>query len=100
MGMDGNWKLKVQTPMGEMDWNLEIKVAGDTVGGTLTTTTDTTELEEGTIDGNQLSWVSTLTQPRKARIRGTAEFDGDKVSGEIRMGAFVTRSFSGSHMSD
>jgi hypothetical protein len=99
MSMDGNWKLMVQTPMGEKDWSMQVELAGSTASGTLTTTTDTTAIEEGTVEGSRLSWVSTLTQPRTVRIRGTADFDGDKVSGEIRMGAFVTRAFSGSRVS-
>ncbi|HEX6526860.1 MAG TPA: hypothetical protein VF070_43630 [Streptosporangiaceae bacterium] len=98
MGAEGNWKLKVQTPMGEKDWMLEIKVTGDTASGQLTTTTESTGIEEGTLTGNQLSWTSVLTQPRSAKVRGVAVFDGDDVTGEFRLGAFITRTFSGSRI--
>nr|AFV71322.1 PyrI2 [Streptomyces rugosporus] len=95
MGADGNWQLTVHTPKGDMTWHLAIETAGETFTGKMTMTTGSTAIENGTIDGDQLTWESSLVQPASVKVNGEARLSGDRISGEIKMGMYGTRSFSG-----
>jgi len=53
------------------------------------------ELENGTVDGDNLAWTVNMTSPMPITIEATATVDGDAISGEAKLGAFGTAPFSG-----
>ncbi|RKN47500.1 hypothetical protein [Micromonospora endolithica] len=95
MDLKGEWAIVAHTPKGDFDWKLSMEPDGDSFTGTLDLVESKVALEEGRVEGNRLSWKSTLVVPRKLRFSGNATIEGDEIFGEIRMGAFGVRSFGG-----
>jgi hypothetical protein len=95
VSVDGEWRLLAHTPRGDLEWSLSISTAGDTFTGTLTITEGVVPVEEGHIDGNRLTWVSHLPRADALRCTGRATVSGDRISGEVHMGPFGSRSFGG-----
>ena len=96
MSADGTWNVTLNTPMGAQAGTLELATDGNTLTGTMSGPQGSMELENGTADGDSLSWMVNMTQPMPITIEATATIDGDEISGEAKLGAFGTATFSGS----
>ena len=96
MSADGTWNVTLNTPMGAQAGTLELATDGNTLTGTMSGPQGSMELENGTADGDSLSWTVNMTQPMPIIIEATATVDGDEISGEAKLGAFGTATFSGS----
>ena len=96
MSADGTWNVTLNTPMGAQAGTLELATDGNTLTGTMSGPQGSMELEHGTADGDSLSWTVNMTQPMPITIEATATVDGDEISGEAKLGAFGTATFSGS----
>ena len=96
MSADGTWKVTLNTPMGAQAGTLELATDGNTLTGTMSGPQGSMELENGTADGDSLSWTVNMTQPMPITIEAMATVDGDEISGEAKLGAFGTATFSGS----
>ena len=96
MSADGTWSVTLNTPMGAQAGTLELATDGNTLTGTMSGPQGSMELENGTADGDSLSWTVNMTQPMPITIEATATVDGDEISGEAKLGAFGTATFSGS----
>ena len=96
MSADGTWNVTLNTPMGAQARTLELATDGNTLTGTMSGPQGSMELENGTADGDSLSWTVNMTQPMPITIEATATIDGDEISGEAKLGAFGTATFSGS----
>ena len=96
MSADGTWNVTLNTPMGAQAGTLELATDGNTLTGTMSGPQGSMELENGTADGDSLSWMVNMTQPMPVAIEATATIDGDEISGEAKLGAFGTATFSGS----
>jgi hypothetical protein len=53
---DGNWNLVVTTPMGERHGTLSLKTDGTTPKGSQMADGNSTEIFDGTVNGNEISW--------------------------------------------
>ena len=95
MSADGTWNVTLNTPMGAQAGTLELATDGNTLTGTMSGPQGSMELENGTADGDSLSWTVNMTQPMPITIEATANVDGDEISGEAKLGAFGTATFSG-----
>lgn len=58
--IDGNWKGTRETPNGNIELNYTFKVEGTTLTGTLKSQFGETNLENGKIDGNKISYSITF----------------------------------------
>jgi len=96
MSADGTWNVTLNTPMGAQAGTLELATDGNTLTGTMSGPQGSMELENGTADGDSLSWTVNMTQPMPITIEAMATVDGDEISGEAKLGAFGTATFSGS----
>jgi len=94
MSADGTWNVTMTTPMGSQSGTLELKANGATLEGTMTGPQGVAPIEDGTIDGDALSWAITAQQ-MAMKIAFTATLDGDAISGEAELGAFGKATFSG-----
>ena len=95
MGADGTWNMTMKTPMGEQAGTLTLSTDGGTLTGTMGGPQGTMDLENGTVDGDNLAWTVNMTSPMPITIEATATVDGDTISGEAKLGAFGTGTFSG-----
>jgi hypothetical protein len=96
MSVDGNWNISLETPMGTRQAQLDLKADGGTLTGTQSADGQTGDIQDGTVNGNQVSWKVDITNPMPLTLTFTATVDGDKMSGDADTGTFGSFPFSGS----
>jgi hypothetical protein len=95
MSADGNWNLVVVTPMGDRQATLSVKTEGGVLKGSQGADGNSTDIFDGTVNGNDLSWKLSITDPMPMTLEFTGTINGDELSGSVKLGAFGTASFSG-----
>lgn len=96
MAVDGKWNISIDTPMGTRQAELELKAEGSTLTGTQAADGQSGPLQDGTVDGNKVSWKVDITNPMPLTLTFTGTVDGDKISGDADTGTFGSFPFSGS----
>ncbi len=66
MAVDGNWNITMSTPMGERNATLTLKNAGGKLTGTQGAEGQSTEIFEGTANGDDVAWKVCDHQPDAA----------------------------------
>ena len=94
MSADGNWKITINTPMGAQTVNATIKTNGDTFTGTTSGQMGTQEVS-GKVDGDTLTWSADITSPMPMKLEFSAKVEGDKMSGNVKLGMFGNASLTG-----
>ncbi len=95
MTADGNWNLVVSTPMGERQATLSLKTERSTLKGSQMADGNSTEIFDGTVNGDAMSWKVSITDPMPMTLEFNGTINGDEVSGSVVLGDFGTSSFSG-----
>ena len=95
MTADGNWNLVVETPMGERRATLSLKPDDGALTGSQMADGSTAEIFDGTVNGNQLSWKVSISDPMPLTLEFNGTVDGDEVTGSVTLGNFGSSSFSG-----
>jgi hypothetical protein len=97
MSADGKWEISMNTPMGAQAGTLDLKEDGSALTGTMSAaaTPDVMEVTDGTVDGDNLTWKAALTQPMPITLEFKASVDGDKISGDVKLGTFGDATFEG-----
>jgi hypothetical protein len=95
MTADGNWNLVVSTPMGERHGVLSFKTEGSTVKGSQMADGNSTEIFDGTVNGDEISWKVSITDPMPMTLEFTGTVDGDEIAGTVKLGEFGNSSFFG-----
>jgi hypothetical protein len=95
MSADGTWNVTMNTPMGAQAGTLTFATDVGTLTGTMSGAQGSLDLEDGTIDGDALSWTVNMTSPMPIKVESTATITGDEINGEAKLGAFGTATFSG-----
>jgi hypothetical protein len=96
MAVDGTWNIAIETPMGTRNTTLVLKEEGGALKGTQSEGSASTEIADGTVNGNQLTWKVSITDPMPMDLDFTAEVDGDKISGKAATMMFGSFPFTGS----
>jgi hypothetical protein len=95
MAADGNWNLVVVTPMGERQATLSVKTEGSTLTGSQTAEGSSTEIFDGAVNGDEVSWKVSITDPMPMTLEFTGAVNGNELSGNVKLGNFGSSSFSG-----
>jgi hypothetical protein len=96
MAVDGTYKLVVQTPMGEQESTLTIAASGANLTGTQTAPNGgSAEIEDGSVDGNEVSWKASISKPMPMTLHFAGIVEGDTISGSVKLGMFGSAKFSG-----
>lgn len=95
MSVDGDWKVKMDTPMGAQEMTITLVSDGNALSGKLVGQQGTMEFTGGTIDGNNLAWTVSIQQPMPMDIETTAVVDGDNITGDAKLGTFGTAKLTG-----
>jgi hypothetical protein len=95
MTTDGTWNLVMATPMGERQSSLSVKTAGDALVGSQSADGNSTQIFDGTVNGNDISWKVSITDPMPMTLEFSGVINGDEISGSVTLGPFGTSSFSG-----
>jgi len=95
MTADGNWSLVIATPIGERRTTLSLKTDGSTLTGSQMGDGNSTEIFDGVVNGNAISWKVAISDPMPMTLEFSGTIDGDKLGGSVTLGAFGNASFSG-----
>ena len=95
MAADGTWNCTVDTPMGAQQMTITLATNGAELTGKVSTSQGESEITSGTVDGNNLTWTISITQPMAMDIETTATVDGDTLTGESKLGTFGTAKLTG-----
>lgn len=87
----GTWALKLETPGGVRDFEAKVEMAEDgQVSGELISERGTTEIDEGRMSGDRLSFESTRTMgPRTVTVSYSLLVDGESIEGSASAGPMV-----------
>ena len=95
MAVDGNWNLTLSTPMGERQTTLSLKSSGGTLAGTQGADGESTEIFEGTVNGDDVAWKVSITNPMPLTLAFSGKVSGDNISGEASIGPMGSFPFTG-----
>jgi hypothetical protein len=95
MSADGSWTITTKSPMGSQEGTLTLATDGGALTGTMSGPQGDIEIQDGTADGDNLTWKAEVTSPMAITLEVEAAVDGDAISGSIKLGAFGNASFSG-----
>jgi hypothetical protein len=96
MAVDGKWEITINSPMGAQKATLDLKADGGTLTGSQQAAQGSGPLENGKVNGNELSWSAKITSPMPMTLDFTGTVDGDKLSGSVKAGSFGSFPFTGS----
>lgn len=68
---------------------------GATFTGTMTSSVDKIDVDDGKIEGNRLSWKAKVSVPIPMTLKCQATLDGDDLNGQVKAGAFGSMPFTG-----
>src|SRR3712207_6548278 len=78
-GIDGNWTLTFDTPMGSMDAAATFKSDGESLTGTLSSQAGSTSFK-GTVKGNAVSFTINVPTPQgDMSIQMDGQIEGDSI---------------------
>ena len=95
MAADGTWNLTMNTPMGERRSTLTLSTAGGTLTGKQEAEGNTTDIAEGTVNGNDVSWQVSITNPMPLTLTFSGTVDGNTMNGTADTGMFGSFPFEG-----
>jgi hypothetical protein len=89
--VDGKWKATFDTQIGTQNYTYEFHVDGNKVTGTATNDHGQTQIAEGKIDGDTITFVEPLSfNGVDMRIEYTGKIDGDQIKFRRKVGEFAT----------
>jgi hypothetical protein len=95
MAADGTWNLTMQTPMGERRSTLTLSTAGGTLSGKQESEGDTTDIADGTVSGDDVSWKVSITNPMPLTLTFSGTVNGNSLTGTADTGMFGSFPFEG-----
>lgn len=96
--IDGSWDTLVKSPMGDQKATLTITSSGDTFTGQYSGAMGTTEIKNGKVDGDKLSWSLDITVPMPMTLTAEATVSGDDLNGQVTAGAFGSFPMTGNRV--
>jgi hypothetical protein len=85
----------MNTPMGAQEGTLELQTDGGSLTGKMKGAQGEIDLKDGSADGDKLAWKADITTPMPMTLEFSATVDGDKMSGNVKLGAFGNATFEG-----
>lgn len=99
MTIDGKWNAVIDTPMGKQQVELDLAVSGDTVTGTASQAGQSSTIDEGKVEGSDMTWKVAVTRPFPMTLTFTVAVNGDDMSGNVKAGSFPPAPLSGTRAS-
>jgi hypothetical protein len=93
--VDGTWNTVIATPMGQQSAVLDLVTDGGALTGTATQNGVPTELVDGQVDGNNITFTAAVTMPFPLELGFALTVDGDAISGTVTAGPFPPSQLTG-----
>jgi hypothetical protein len=94
--IDGAWAIEIATPMGTQRFALDLRQTGDAVTGTATNKAGAYSIDDGTRDGDSLTFSVGVQSPFPLTIAFDLRVEGDVISGQAKTGPFPPSPVTGS----
>ena len=96
--ISGKWVAAIQTGIGEMNYTFDFKVEGEKLTGravmSMGGNSSESDLTEGSVKGDQLSFVETLkVQGKELRVEYKGKISGDEIRGARQVGSYGNEDF-------
>jgi hypothetical protein len=95
MSVDGNWNIVVSSPMGDQPSTLSLKADGGTLTGTQGAQGQSSPIANGTVDGDNVTWSNSITNPFPMTLEFAGTVVGDTLNGNVKAGSFGSFPFKG-----
>lgn len=97
MSVGGTYDCVTKTPMGDQKSTFTIEPGddGSSFTGTNAGQMGSMQVEDGKIDGNNLTWKMNMTVPMPMTLECQATVDGDDLTGTVNAGAFGSMAMTG-----
>jgi len=95
MSVDGNWNITMSTPLGERQATLALKSSGSTLTGSQAAEGDSADIFDGTVNGGDVAWKVSITNPMPLTLEFAGKVDGDAISGEMTINPMGSFPFTG-----
>ncbi|UYY57641.1 hypothetical protein [Sphingomonas sp. S2-65] len=86
--VDGNWNTVTKSPMGDQQATLSVQSNGDSFTGTFSGGLGTTDIKDGKVNGDTLTFTLDITVPMPMSLTVEATAEGDNLNGTVTAGAF------------
>ncbi len=96
MPVTGEWNISIDSPLGAQTATLMLTQDGERLTGTQASERETVTIEDGTIDGDALTWSASVSSPMPMKLAFTGKIADDAISGSVAAGAFGRFPFTGS----
>jgi len=81
--------------MGDRRATLSVTTDGSTLKGSQMAEGKSAEIFDGAVNGNEVSWKVSITEPMPMTLEFNGTINGEEVSGSVKLGDFGSASFSG-----
>jgi hypothetical protein len=95
MTVEGHWKLKTQTPLGERKSKLRLVTAGAALTGEQSAEGQSGPIFDGSVDGNAVGWKVRIVEPVRMTLEYRGTVWGDLMSGHMKAGRYGKWPFAG-----
>ena len=93
-GVAGKWTVDIDTQVGIQNYTYEFKVDGEKLSGSAKSQMSGSAITEGTVKGNTISFVETLTfQDMTLRVTYTGTISGDEIKFNRKVGDIASEDF-------
>jgi len=96
--VDGSWTITMKTPAGERSAVISLKSSGPTLTGTQAGSVGPTEIFDGRVNGDDVSWKIALTKPISLTLAYAGKIAGDTLSGKVGVGTLGTYPFTATRL--
>jgi hypothetical protein len=87
----GNWTASFDTQIGTRNYTYQLKADGSKLTGKATSQHGESEIQEGKVEGDKVSFVENLTyQGMTIRIEYTGKISGDEIKFTRKVADFAT----------
>lgn len=97
--IDGTWGLVARSPMGVLTSELTIKRTDAGVEGSVVAMGTTVELEEATVNEDNVEFSTRVTVPMRMKVKYSLSFSGEDVTGTMKPGMMPVVATTGTRIS-
>jgi hypothetical protein len=93
-GVAGKWTAAIDTQIGVQNYTYDFKVDGEKLAGSAKSQFSESQITEGSVKGDAISFVETLTyQEMPIRVVYTGTISGDEIKFNRKVGEFASEDF-------